>query len=228
MRRIGIITGLQSEAKCLARAPVAENADIRVAGAVSAKALDDARELISLGCDALVSFGIAGGLDPRIRTGSLILANEVITRDGEHFSTDQTARKALHKMVGLSTHIGHAPVLGSSKLIMSPRRKINLHVDTGAAAVDMESHSVARAAADAGIPFLVVRVVSDNAYNRLPKSILGSITPSGGMRPLRVALNLLYRPYDLPGLIRLRRDSAVAHQCLRSVAASGGPFLGFG
>lgn len=228
MKRIGIITGLRSEARCLAGTPIAENAEVRVAAAVSAQAFDDARELIALGCQALISFGIAGGLDPRIRSGSLILANEVVTRDGERFSTDTTARKALHKLIGLGTHISHSPVFGSDQLIFSPRRKINLHLDTGAAAVDMESHSVARAAADAGVPFLVVRVVSDNAYHRLPKSIRGSIAPNGGVKTWKVARNLFIRPYDLPSLIRLRRDSAVAHRCLRRVATSGGPFLGFG
>ena len=48
------------------------------------------------------------------------------------------------------------------------------------------------------------------------------------MRPIKVVRNLLIRPYDLPGLIRLQRGSAAAHRCLRSVAASGGLLLGFG
>lgn len=118
-------------------------------------------------------------------------------------------------------------MMGSDTVIMSPRRKVNLHVENGAAAVDMESHAVAEVAADAGLPFLVVRAISDHAYSRIPKAIIGALGPDGGRRPLRVVFNLIGRPFDLPGLIRLQRGSATAHKSLRRVAAAGGPFLGF-
>lgn len=228
MERIGIITGLRSEARCLANAPVFDNADIRISGADSTVAFEQAQQLAAQGCDALISFGIAGGLDPRIRVGSLILANEVITREGERFKTDVNARKALHKLVGLKTHISHSPMLGSNQAILSSRRKINLHVETGAAAVDMESLAVAKAAAAAGIPFLVIRSVSDTAYFRLPESVRGVIAPDGSPRLLKAARNLLNRPFDLLALLRLQRGAASAHRCLRRVAVSGGPRLGFG
>jgi adenosylhomocysteine nucleosidase len=228
MRRLGIVTGLKSEALCITNTPVAENADTRVVAAVSARALVEARALAAQGCTALVSFGIAGGLDPRLKVGALILANEVIAPDGTRYQTDARARRALHQSLEKDLQISHAPILGSTKVIFSPRRKINLHVDSGAAAVDMESHAVAQAAAEAGIPFLVVRVISDNAYSRVPRSVIGAMAPDGGRRIWRVMLNLLIRPFDLPGLLRLQRGSAVAHKRLRSIATSGGAFLGFG
>jgi len=227
MERLGIITGLKSEARCVAGTPVAENSDLRVAAAVSERALEEARALVADGCTALVSFGIAGGLDPRLKTGALILANEVIAPDGTRYKTDEGARKALHKSLERDIHIVHAPMVGSNKVIMSPRRKINLHVDTGAAAVDMESHAVALAASEASIPFLVIRAISDNANSRIPRAVLGALAPDGGRRVWRVLLNLLIRPFDLPGLIRLQRGSAAAHKSLRGVTASGGAFLGF-
>lgn len=228
MERIGIITGLRSEVRCLKNTPVYANADIRISGANSAVAFEQARELAAQGCGALVSFGIAGGLDPRIRAGSLILANEVITKEGERFRVDENARKALHKLVGLRIHISHSPMLGTNRLILSSRRKVNLFVDTGAAAVDMESLAVARAATDAGIPFLVVRTISDTAYQRLPLSVHGVIAPDGRSRPMKAVRNLLNRPHDLSAMLRLLRGSKAAHKCLRRVAMSGGPWLGFG
>jgi len=227
VERIGIITGMLSEARCFADTPVSKNAEVRVAGAVSAKAYEDARNLVAQGCSALISFGIAGGLDPRIRAGSLILANEVIAPGGERYSTDEAARRTLHDALDRSIHVSHAPLVGSDRVIMSVQGKTNLHVDTGAAGVDMESHAVAKAAADAGIPFLVIRAVSDTADHPVPKAILGALSPHGRRRPGRVLLNLLTRPLDLPGLILLQRATATAHRSLRSVAASGGPLLGF-
>ncbi len=227
MERIGIITGMLSEARCFADTPVLKNSEVRVAGAISAKAYEDARNLAAQGCSALISFGIAGGRDPRIRAGSLILANEVIAPGGERYSTDEAARSRLHDALDRSIHVSHAPLVGSDRVVMSVQGKTNLHVDTGAAGVDMESHAVAKAAADAGIPFLVIRAVSDTADHPVPKAILGALSPDGRRRPGRVLINLLARPLDLPGLILLQRATATAHRSLRSVAASGGPGLGF-
>lgn len=228
MKKIGIVTGLRSEARCLNATPLAENADIRVAAAISAQARKGAQELVAAGCSVLVSFGIAGGLDPRLKTGALVLANEIIAPDGRRFQTDECARQRLHNSLDRDIPVTHAPILGSNKLILSSRVKINLHVDTGAAAVDMESHEVAQVAAEAGLPFLAVRAISDSALDRLPRSIIGALTADGDPRPVRVFFNLLRRPFELPELIRLRRGSAIAHKSLSRVAAAGGPLLGFG
>ncbi len=228
MKRIGIITGLQSEANCFADTAVASNAEIRVAAAVSAKAMADAQELITRGCDALVSFGIAGGLDPALGAGHLIFASEIVTLEGTRYRTDVGARETLHQLISQDTPVSHLPMFGSDKVIMSPGHKSDLFHETGTVAVDMESHSVAKVAADAGIPFLVVRSISDNALSRIPKSIFGALAPDGSRRPGRVILNLMKRPTDLPGLLRLQRGSAAAHRRLRGVASAGGPLLGFG
>ena len=226
MSKIGIITGLKSEAQCFANTDVADNADVRVAAAVTARARECAQELVAGGCSGLVSFGIAGGLDPRLKTGALVLANEIIAPDGRRFETDEDARNRLRQSLGRDFPVSQAPMMGSDTVIMSPRRKVNFHVENGAAAVDMESHAVGEVAAEAGLPFLVIRAVSDHAYSRIPKAIIGGLGPDGGRRPLRVVLNLIGRPFDLPGLIRLQRGSTTAHKVLRSVAVAGGPFLG--
>ena len=50
---------------------------------------------------------------------------------------------------------------------------------------------------------------------------LDELVPDGTTRPLAVLLELMLRPWELPGLMRLGRDSSTALAGLRRVAALG-------
>ena len=75
-RKPAIICGMQSEAACLAAVGISER--VAVSGAHTGRAMRAARQLASAGADSLVSFGLAGGLDPRVGPGTVILAERVI------------------------------------------------------------------------------------------------------------------------------------------------------
>jgi len=90
----------------------------------------------------------------------------------------------------------------------------------------MESHILGKVADAAGLPFLIVRAVSDHAGRDLPPSALCGTAPDGSVRPGAVIARLMTRPQDLPGLIALGRASARAHRALAQVALLGGGLLG--
>ena len=69
MKSLGIVTGLASEAACLGKVQFC-----RVAGADAVRAGLAARALIAEGCLGLLSFGLAGGLDPNLEPGAVIVA----------------------------------------------------------------------------------------------------------------------------------------------------------
>ena len=77
MERIGVITGLRSEAECLDVLAGPERPAAEVAGANTVRARARASALVSRGCRALLSFGVAGGLDPALRAGDLVQFGEV-------------------------------------------------------------------------------------------------------------------------------------------------------
>ena len=225
MRRLGIITGLISETHCLSglSGPL-----VRCDGMGPARAAEAARGLVSEGCCALVSFGIAGGLAPALAAGTVVLADAVLVPGGERFPTDAIWRT---RLLGL-LH-GHVPtaggiMIGSDVVIEGIDGKRRLHEDTGAVAVDMESHAVARVATEAGLPFLVLRAISDPADGRIPPAAMAGVDAKGGSRSWAVLAALLRRPGDLPALLRLRRDSAAAKAVLRRVASIAGPGFGVG
>jgi adenosylhomocysteine nucleosidase len=89
-------------------------------------------------------------------------------------------------------------------------RLANVHQ---AIAVDMESAVFAARCTQAGIPFGCVRAISDEAATTLSPA-LTSMLSGGRVSPWRVGLNLARRPWMLPELLRLARDTRLAAECL--------------
>ena len=172
-------------------------------------------ELIAQGADAIVSFGIAGAIDPALTPGTLVLPEAVIDQaDGAVFATDPDWRQA---MAGRSEGIGGA-MLTLFEAVTTPAAKARLFNDTGAVAVDMESAIAGRLAAERGLPFLVVRAIADDAGQSLPAAALAGVDAEGAVKPWATVAALMRRPGDIGALIRLGRATGAAKVTLLRVA----------
>ena len=105
----------------------------------------------------LISTGFAGGLDPRLATGDLLLA--------ENFSAPTLLAPSRVLLDGCG-FIG--ALTSQPHPAESAAEKSALHRTTGALGVDMETAAVAAACARAGVPLLAVRAISDPALEPLP------------------------------------------------------------
>ncbi|MDX1540193.1 MAG: hypothetical protein R3349_02195 [Geminicoccaceae bacterium] len=208
--RLGIVTGSRIEARCVGADP---RFLVACSGADPASARDHARRLIEQDIEGLISFGLAGGLDPSLRPGALLLPETVIGppsggRPCPVFEASPAERAVLHeRLAGAGLQPVASSLLGSERLVGSPARKAELFRTTGAVAVDMESHVVAEVAAAAGLPWLVLRAIADPADLALPSFIGATLGPEGGVRRGAVLRGLLRQPAALPSLIRLHRHS---------------------
>lgn len=222
-RRIGIVTGLISEANCLQSAARALGADRRplmfCSGADAGRAAAGIAGMIAEGVSGLLSFGVAGGLDPKLRPGDVIVAEAVIAPDGSRYATQAEWRGRVVEAAGGPRQLTVASIAGSDTPVLTRTAKARLHHETGAAALDMESHIAAAAAAAAGLPFLAVRVVADPADRRVPSAALAGIGPDGNVRPFAVIGRLVMKPWEIPSLMRLAEANRAAHAGLRRVAA---------
>ena len=172
-------------------------------------------DLIAQGADAIVSFGIAGAIDPALTPGTLVLPEAVIDQaDGAILATDADWRQAI---TGRSEGIGGA-MLMLFATVTTPAAKTKLFNDTGAVAVDMESAIAGRLAAERGLPFLVVRAIADGAGQSLPAAALAGVDAEGAVRPWATVVALMRRPGDVGALIRLGRATAKARHRLTDIA----------
>lgn len=177
---------------------------------------------IAGGCAGLISFGVAGGLAPHLDPGTCIVASSVIA-DNDRLPTD---RNWAQKLLTTLPEAVHGPLIGVREPVTTPAAKRILHQDTGAIAVDMESHFVARAAADHGLPLAVIRVIADSAAHTLPDAALGAVRPDGSTDFLAVLRGVARRPRDITLLLRTALAAQAARTTLRRGRQLVGPSFG--
>ncbi len=203
---MGIVTGLAAERTIALK--LSPNA---VAGGGQPQGARDAAEsLIAHGAKALLSFGLAGGLDPACRPGQLAVPRRVVSAAGT-WNTDPTLLAACDGPTIDMLYAGDAIAATASQ-------KAALHHRTGAAAIDLESGEVAAAAARHNLPFAVLRAICDPAERDLPPAAFAALNGRGVISLGRVLLSLLRAPSQLPALLALSRDAAAARSSLASFA----------
>lgn len=100
----------------------------------------------------IIAAGFAGGLDPALRIGQVVVST--------NFSSPET--------IACAGSVASGPFAHADLPVETVAAKAALARATGAIAVDLESQPIATACARAGVPLLVVRVISDPAGEPLP------------------------------------------------------------
>jgi hopanoid-associated phosphorylase len=171
------------------------------------------------GYRGVISFGVAGGLAANLRTGDWVVASAVLDAHVPH-ATDAAWSSSLVATIPGATY---APILGVDAPVAEPAMKRQLHMTTGACAVDMESHVVVRLAAAHGLAFAAVRVIIDPAERTIPPAALLGMRADGSANAWAVLRDLAVRPSQLLSLVRLAVDSFAARAELLRVRRLLGP-----
>jgi nucleoside phosphorylase len=162
--------------------------------------------------NCLVSFGIAGGLEPELEAGTVIVSGEVIS-EGCHWVVES---QYMRRLSDFAHSIGaiRGPVLGATSILATRTEKKHAWATTRALAVDLESEIVARTATALGIPFFVLRTIADTARRDLPPASLIPLGPDGQPHVLRVLADVLRRPFQIAGMIGLAQETRTALSAL--------------
>ncbi len=223
-----VACGLKREAAIIARAGVRV-----VAGGGDAAQLERALEAAVGGAMAVLSCGVAGALDPALKAGDIVFGDVHSTAlPGEGRGPvaapevfQRSARVEPTSLLGPGLRRGRAfvewlaqnlpeahrgMIVGADTIIASAAEKAALYAQTGAIAVDMESHIAARVAARHNLPFAILRTISDSADQALPPAALVGMRPDGGVALGAILASLARNPAQLPALIRTGRDASAA------------------
>ena len=218
-RSLLVVTGLQREA----RAARGTGIETICSGGDSLRLADMLGELKASAFWGVVSFGLAGGLDPELEPGDLVLGGSVAHQGDSFGSCAGTDRRAAKRRCLLATcACSKESMLGVDAAVMTPDHKASLRAKSGALAVDMESHVAARWARNHDLPFSIVRVVSDPAHRALPPIAATALKPNGDVDIFRVLSGLARAPRQLGALASAGRDSRAAFAALDGA----GPCLG--
>ncbi len=164
------------------------------------------RALQTLGRPRLViSTGVAGALAADLRAGDIVVADRVLLEESPDSSFVEVTRLApgIERSVrdtlgrtGLTVATG--ALLTAGWLLAGVEAKRAAFGRTGAIAVDMESAVIAAEIAGAGIPFVCVRAVMDEAGDEIPGAELPDA--SGHVAPLKAAAYFIKNPAALAGV----------------------------
>jgi adenosylhomocysteine nucleosidase len=154
------------------------------------------------GCRLIAFSGVAGGLDPALSIGDVVVADRVVQSDagmidGERLRVYQAGHveffnpterlgysmdpellgRVRHQLDGYvlpplsraaggqdrPPHIVYGTVLTGDQYLHCEATRVRLHGEFGGAAIEMEGGAVAQAAENFGVPWLLIRALSDLA-----------------------------------------------------------------
>ncbi|HTX23730.1 MAG TPA: hypothetical protein VMD03_03650 [Steroidobacteraceae bacterium] len=223
----GIVVALSTEARHLGTAArrrdglatLRDGTLLAVTGVGRAAAGQGASRLVAADCRALVSFGLAGGLDPALSPGTILVPDEVMLEAcGGTLPAAPAWCASAVRSLGEDRSVQRGRLLTSLHALSTVVAKAAAFRATGAVAVDMESFAVAEVAQAHQLPFLAVRVVVDGAADELPHALAGVMSPSGALSLARLIGRLVAEPASLAPLARLALRYAAARRSLRLIA----------
>lgn len=243
---VGVVAALPAEGKALAGGRVRlgethlvnEHVAVRVSGVGPSAARRASEALIAQGVGALISWGIAAGLDAALVAGTIVLADRVVTEEDAPPVRGGSQRAAVEfrSVASWADHLaadlkgvgdGHLRLVRGTigcpaRVLRSVDDKISWGRATGAMAADMESAAVAAVASREEVPWIAVRAIADVSSLTVPVSALEGIDPSGEFTWLRFLTSLARHPGDIRELPRLARAYRAALRSLELVAPSAG------
>src|SRR5215472_4283001 len=161
-------------------------------------------------CPGIISFGVAGGLAPQLRPGTYVIGSAILS--GSNLM--RTNRKWSRQLLQTFPDAVSGMILGVTAPVSDPGDKRVLHVNTGAIAVDMESHVVATVGAAHGLPVAAMRVITDPAERALPASAVAAMRPNGTTNIGAMIRGVLMRPGEIPALFQTVFDALAARATL--------------
>ncbi len=154
--------------------------------------------------EMIIGIGVAGGLSPDLAVAGMVAAREVAVVGRPALPAD--AAWLGRVLAGGRAVAGR--LVSVDRVVATADAKRRLWRQLGrppCLAVDLESAAWAAAAAGRGVPWLVVRAISDAADEDLPLPLDRLGRPDGGVSRRRVAAYLALRPGRLPAALALRR-----------------------
>jgi adenosylhomocysteine nucleosidase len=173
----------------------------------------------------VISFGIAGGLDPALKSGDIVVATEVLAGDARWLAELPLNESQIASVALKRRRVVRGGLAGVEQMIGARAGKAALWSETGAAAVDMESHIAAAYAAEVGLPFAALRVISDPASRALPAIAMSAIKPNGDIDLGKVLRGVARNPMSLRALVSTGIDF---NRALRSLRGCRSFLLGIG
>ncbi len=195
----------------LVRNKLDRNVAVVQSGIGTENARHAASMLIEGGAVRLGSSGVAGGLDPALKSGDVVVATTVLSprRGGSAYITrcDESLSDAIaQRLQAQGIEVKRGPVFSSPDALCSVEEKRRLFRETGALVVDMEAAGVAGVALGFGASMLAIKVVCDEADTAIPEELADALRTDGSINIMKIFKSVLRQPSLSRRLISMDRE----------------------
>ena len=226
MTRVAILTPMRSELAPVVQVMKLESGrigdtkvktgrvgDTEVVATLTGIGMEPARKTVEQLLDAttvdhVMVVGVAGGVGPTVGIGDLVFPRVVV-----HGHTEEEFRP---------DHLGDPVTVGtivsSDDFIVEPDRVAAL-IERGVVALDMETGAVAAVCAQRGVPWSVVRSISDMATDHPDAAVLTMINADGTPDGRAAVKFLLKNPKRIPALMKMAKGGRLAANNAAKAAA---------
>ena len=153
-----------------------------------------------------ISYGFAGALSPHCEAGGVYAGNTVQYQHHDEYEARTPDELEFDDRYKLLCH---------GEIAATPQEKSDLHLETQATLVDMESYAVAVMANIRNEPFFWIRGVSDAYDEPLPIDLLHCLDSNGFPSVWQSAVKIIKKPGLLPTALHLGR---ITQQLQRNIA----------
>jgi adenosylhomocysteine nucleosidase len=161
----------------------------------------------------IISAGLAGGLQPQVKRGDILMADAILNETGQRLMIDLNISPE-QRAATPGLHIGS--LLTADEVVCKVDIKRELGQRHGALAVDMETWGVAEVCRREKQRFLSVRVISDAVDDELPTELERLVKKKGTARKIGAAAgSIVRRPSTVKDLWKFR---GTAIQCAERLA----------
>ncbi|MBL1141038.1 MAG: hypothetical protein HND53_03320 [Proteobacteria bacterium] len=225
MSKLGIIAALPAEAACLHEKKLTVGSPIEIqqdiflclSGMGYESAGNAAKKYLDLNIDGLISWGVAGALEPSLNSGDLVLARSIISQNKNFQTSAQWTNKLLTHFQE-NNKLLNTDIASSEEVCASIADKNSLFKATGATAVDMESAAIAEIALANNLDFLVIRAIADKANTSIPETVLKHTDNLGNPKVLKFVISCIFKPSQISELAILAKSYKTALKRLNDIA----------
>ena len=204
--KIGIVVGLKSEERSIPK-----NNNIFVARGYGQEAYKAAKKVLKNNIDLIISFGLAGGMNPKIKNSEIIIPKKIFNEKFKFHKTSYFFNSYLEKKCKEKV-ISKVNLITSQKIL---NKKMNTSLID---AVDMEADFVFKAAREHNVPFSSVKVIFDDLKNPIPNFLISTINTKGQLKALNLFFLILKKPYRIKNLIEINKIYRKSMRKLTSLA----------
>jgi len=208
--KIVVIAGLARELRFLKNVH-----NVKTFQGYSKNALIAARTALSEKPDVIISFGLAGSMNPQVKNGKIIIPQNIVDKFGNIKKVSKKYSNFFNKRI--SSKVFRQNLITVDKIEHNLNNK--KYLKKNISFIDMESSYIQKEASKKKIPFIAIRVIFDDLSFSIPKFLKTCINTDGNLNVFKLLINIFLKPKRIFKLIKLSKKYKKASIVLNKISS---------